>query len=360
MGYQIERPLRSLIDFGIVSMNDKRIVIDRNKIRRHRQKMREAQLKKLDFEDIQGLYFDGRKDITNSFVENKIKKIKEEHISFVQQPHSLYIGHKTTDSGSAESAVKSIDEIVADKSIRTEKIKSIGSDGMPTNTGHISGVIRRLELKWKRPLQWNICLLHLTEIPLKALILLLDGTTKSPTELSGPIGKRLPNVLEFHVVKFQRVEFAYKDKIQDIAHTLSSDQRYLFDICSAISNGVVPYELVKRSPGTMSHARWLTKANRILRLYIGELNPSSELQVLVKYIIQVYAPMMFEIKHKHSVVYGPVHLANMLKMSRFLEPDHLKCVEDQIQRNAFYAHPEHILLAMINDSEERIRRMAWE
>lgn len=48
----------TLVDFEIISSDDKTFVIDRSKIRRHRKKLRESQTWNLNFTDIQGLYFD--------------------------------------------------------------------------------------------------------------------------------------------------------------------------------------------------------------------------------------------------------------------------------------------------------------
>ena len=47
---------------------------------------------------------------------------------------------------------------------------------------------------------------------------------------------------------------------------LSTDQEYLHDICNALRSGHSSDDLAKRDPGKMSHARWLTTANRILQL----------------------------------------------------------------------------------------------
>ena len=45
---------------------------------------------------------------------------------------------------------------------------------------------------------------------------------------------------------------------------LSTDQKYLFDICNGISRGNISISLSLRDPGKISHSRWLTTANRIL------------------------------------------------------------------------------------------------
>lgn len=193
----------------------------------------------------------------------------------------------------------------------------------------------------------------------KTLFKHIDGDTKSPNSYSGPIGKRLTNCEAKHIIEFSPIIFPNAPHIDAISHTLNTDQHYLYEISKAISKGSVSDELAKRSPGVMSHARWVTTANRILRLYVAQPNPSVNLKIVVKYIMTVYSPMVFEIKHKSSIVYGPIHLAKVLTSSKFLQPTHLRVIRASIQRNGFYAHPEHILLAMTNDDDENVRKMSW-
>ena len=60
---------------------------------------------------------------------------------------------------------------------------TIGCDGTNVNTGALGGVIRLLELKLGRALQWFVCTLHCNEtneLPLRHLIQHLDGGTQGP------------------------------------------------------------------------------------------------------------------------------------------------------------------------------------
>lgn len=348
-----------LVDFGIVSTDDNLFVIDRNKVRRHRRKLRNIQVQELRHDDIHGLYFDGRKDTTKTYTDTTMKTIREEHISFVQEPDSLFIGHKSVEDGKADSIVSAIESLLNEKSIPVEQIKILGCDGPKVNTGEDGGVIRKIEIKWGRPVQWVICQLHMNELPLRALITKLDGGTKGPNTYSGPIGKRLTGCEDLPIVKFEPIPFTCPENLPDIAHTLSSDQKYLFEFCTALSKGQISDEMAKRSPGTLAMARWTVTANRILRLYVSTNTPSNNLKQMTKYVMNSYAPILFKIKHKSSIVFGPIHLFNMIESSRTLPADMIEVVQTCIQRNAFYAHPEHVVLAMTNDNDEDIRKMAW-
>ncbi|GBM43156.1 hypothetical protein AVEN_2281-1 [Araneus ventricosus] len=85
---------------------------------------------------------------------------------------------------------------------------------------------------------------------------------------------------------------------------LSCNQKYLLNNCTAISSGVGSSVLAKCQPGMLNLARWLTTANRILRLYISTSDPSNELITLVVFILRVYAPSWFRIKFHHSIKDG--------------------------------------------------------
>lgn len=110
-----------------------------------------------------------------------------------------------------------------------------------------------------------ICLLHTNELPLRHLILQIDEKTNDPRGFSGPIRKQQSACEKMPVVPLKKVE-ADVELPEVIINDLSTDQKYLYEICLAIGEGVVSPQLASKQPGKMSHARWLTTANRILRL----------------------------------------------------------------------------------------------
>ena len=151
-------------------------------------------------------------------------------------------------------------------------VKKIASsllcDGCAVNTGVNGGIIRRLELYLCRPLQWLICLLHCNELPFKDIFKYLDGITQGPGSYSGPIGKKIVgDVHKMPIVKYEAIPGLLKTYTDACIKSLSSDQKYLYFICHAVQDGVLPKDttLLSRSPGMMHEARWLTKANRIMR-----------------------------------------------------------------------------------------------
>ena len=175
-------------------------------------------------------------------------------------------------------------------------LKAILCDGTPVNTGRVGGVIKLLESNLGRPLHWFICLLHLNELILRHAFHFIDGKSSGPDSFTGSMGKHIKN-LEFSDIIDYEIVPGCVDIIPDYSvNTLSGDQLYLYEICNAIKTGNFPHDLKMKSPGKLHHARWLTLANRVLRLYVSTPNPCNKLHDLVKIIMNCYAPGWFYIK----------------------------------------------------------------
>ncbi len=67
----------------------------------------------------------------------------------------------------------------------------------------------------------------------------------------------------------------------------STDQKFLLEISQVVTTSCCFENLAGRNPGKISHARWLTTSNRILRLYVAESNPSSKFITLMTHIVKV-------------------------------------------------------------------------
>lgn len=128
---------------------------------------------------LNSIYFDGRKDKTlvSERKETRLhrKEISEEHVSILSEPGSHYIGHSTSEKGTAIGIAKSIIELIKRKELNTTEIECVGCDGTATNTGWKGGIIQHLEHHFGRLVQWAVCLLHANELPLRHLFTKLDG-----------------------------------------------------------------------------------------------------------------------------------------------------------------------------------------
>ena len=282
-----------LEDVGSIQKEDFNSVIDRNKIRRARKRVRsEHQQNDKITLLLKGIYFDGRKDKT--MAQEEIDNVKhkrtglEEHVVLVQEPESHYVGHFTPASGSAAAVTSGIFNFLETNSISTDDIVAVGCDGTAVNTGRKGGVIHMVEMRLQRPVQWIICLLHSNELSLRYLIEDLDGKTTGPKGFTGPLGRQLNNCEKLSVAEFNAI-VSPKIKINDTE--LSTDQKSLLDIYRAVSGGSCSASLASRNPGKIVHSRWLTTANRFLRLYVSTNEPSSILIEIVQFIMTVYVPV---------------------------------------------------------------------
>ena len=137
-------------------------------------------------------------------------------------------------------------------------------------------------------------MLHLNELPFRHLFDAFDEKTTGPATFAGEIGEQFKNkVHQLQLVTFQAVSCDIPRILSQVVNDLSTDQRYLYEMCKAVSMGKMSEELGRRSRGALHHARWLTRANQILRLYVSSLNPSDKLKDLVKIVMQLYAPGFF-------------------------------------------------------------------
>jgi len=355
-----------LKDHGIVSSKDSTFVVDKNKLRRERERQRKVIQKEEQqtIHLINGFYIDGRKDATLMTKEINGRYHRhvelEEHYVIVGEPGEFYLSHVAPTSGSGSAIAQSVFNFLKD-SLLYDKLAIIGSDGTASMTGAKKGAIRCLEELLQRPLQWAICLLHCNELPLRHIFKTLDGTTKSPSSFSGPIGKELSgSVTEWDVVKFKPIpnsDFPVLPPL--LLDSLSTDQFYAYNICWEIIQGNNETDIQFLEIGELCHSRWLTLGCRLLRKYISEKKPSKNLKILAEYCIQVYFPSWFEIKHLCSISDGAKNFFNLIQRHLvFPYPNVLDIAKLTLQRNAFFSHPENIMLSMLGDSNLEIRKLA--
>lgn len=256
------------------------------------------------------------------------KVVKEEHISLLAEPGSKYIGHVSPASASSENVTGEIFSFLNDEKV-SKDFKAVGTDATNVNTGWKGGVIQAIEEHLALPLQWLICMLHLNELPFRHLFRHLDGRTTGPRAFKGPIGQQLKDSIKLTIVKFKKISC----KLPTLPKDISTDQKYLYNMCLAISTGKCSETLAMTLPGNICHSRWLTTANNILRLYVGTAKPSKNLIILTKYILKVYAPVWFSIKTKSKCFNGASNLHQLIASCRYL-PSYLKqIIHPVLQRN---------------------------
>lgn len=350
-----------------VGYGDRSKVVDRSKVRRARNELRNEKVterrEQLERKVLRGLYFDGRKDRTLSLVKvggiAKKQVTNDEHITLLEEPGSHYLSHFTPPCGTAVAIKSGIFDFFIDNDVSLENLVAVGCDATVVNTGQIGGVVHLIESELQRPVQWLVCMLHINELPLRHLFLHLDGASTGPRSFSGPLGKVLRDCERLPIAVFESIDFNRSLDLSDVRDELSTDQKYLWDICQSISEGHCSMSLAHRSPGNLNLSRWLTLANRILRLYVATSNPSENLFVLAKYVLTVYAPIWFETKYMSNCSDGPRHFYSLVRKSRYLSPQLRGIVDPVLRRNAYNAHQENILIAMVSDSQDHIRSLGY-
>lgn len=141
---------------------------------------------------------------------------------------------------------------------------------------------------------------------------------------------------------------------------LTTDEMYLYKTSLAISSGVVSVHLSNTKPGPIAHSRGLTKARRLLRLYVTTNNPSKNLKILANYIIKVYMPMYFKLKYYNSVVYGSILFYKFICWTQCLDSNIRPIVNNVVKENAYYAHSENILLAILFNIGKKNTRFGYK
>ncbi|GBO34888.1 hypothetical protein AVEN_60916-1 [Araneus ventricosus] len=160
-----------LHDVGLITSNNSYLVFDENKLRREKVKVRKdfksQALSEAQALTLKGLYFNGCKDST--LIEERVdtkrytRKAKNECLCLIEELGSRYITHLSPSFGTAKQISATIIGYFEGITRYLSRLLAIGCDGTSVNTGWKSGVIRRLELKLCKPLQWVICLPHFNE-----------------------------------------------------------------------------------------------------------------------------------------------------------------------------------------------------
>jgi hypothetical protein len=282
-------------------------------LRRARQKLRSEVISEEKIDSIPALYFDGRKDKTLKIVSKGRKKYRqtiiEQHISIIKEPGSTYIRYAVPSHGTAKSLAFAIHvTLTSHLNISLNDTVAIGCDGTVVNTGKYGGVIRLLEKRLNRPLQWIVCLLHMNELPLRHLFSKLDGTTTGPATYSGVIGKLLDDCEKQNIVAFEKIEGVLPD-ISD-AKDLSANQRYLYEITSAVIRGECYSDLANGSRAKCLTPGGLPKPTEFCDYTSQPRN--QKLTHLATYVVKVYTPVWFEINRHPTCKDGARHFWRLI------------------------------------------------
>ena len=103
--------------------------------------------------------FDRKQDMALVEETNCRGSMKEEHYVIVSFPDNKYVDHVVPESSRATNVANEIMSVLKETE-STDTLQAIVRDGTNNNTGKSNDIIRKLEEKPGRPLQWLVCLLH--------------------------------------------------------------------------------------------------------------------------------------------------------------------------------------------------------
>ena len=102
-------------------------------------------------------------------------------------------------------------------------------------------------------------------------------------------------------------------------------------------------------------------ASNLLRLYAQTSQPHKNLIKMVRYILNVYAPVVFDLKWHPHLVNGSVHIFNLLRNARqLLSEEDLSVFHDSLLNNNFMMNHELILVALLGDPDQSKRQIAFD
>ena len=365
-----------LIDLKLVSKEEAHLIVDHHKVQRARDKvmeeLRDEAEKDVEESELMCIFFDGRKDKTKVIVEDEegdefARTQFEEHYTLTD-PHK-YLTHFTPDEGSgAKGVATKVVEFLSDAK-QLENVKVVGGDSTSPNTGWKEGAIHHIETGKGEKVLWDICMLHTNELPLRHLMKNLGMETTGANTFSGVLGQLVKDdVHEFEVNEnFEKLEFAtdLRELPDYIVADLSTDQKYMYKITRMIITGHLQINILKQVVGPVNHSRWLTTACRLCRIWVSNhgLRKNSKaftsLKKIVSFIVSVYVPMWFEVKCKPNICHGPDHVLTAVGLvEKYCSPEIKEVVHPVMQRGAWHAHTENILLNMIGSDNLSKREFA--
>lgn len=362
----------TLTGIGLITENAKGLVVTESLLRKRAKKLgciisKSWSDKYRRSTELKCFFFDGVSAYNNMPVMKNNKYVADrstlyDNIVIVQEPGGRYVGFTPTPHSDAESIFQHLLTFFNENNIDLSHLMAIGCDGAATNVGVDNGIIRKLEEALGRPLHHIVCLLHLLEVILKAIITFYYGENIVIYKHIGQINEDLKNCHNYEIEAFEKIELEnmpHTDKMFD-SSVLNSDQKYLYDMGKAVNNGFVNETLAARKPGDISGPRWTTLAARFLRLYVSTKRPTFKMVCVIKFIQNIYIPILFQIKLYPDWIKGSEHLFNILMYAQRLGEDSFRVIKDRIAFNSFFAHPENVLMCMLCDQSTDVKRAAYD
>ena len=122
--------------------------------------------------------------------------------------------------------------------------------------------------------------------------------------------------------------------------------------------GVMPDTLAGQTIGPLITSRWITCGARVCCRYTRTRRPSKALIRLTKVVVNLYFPGWFMFKRFPHIQSGSRNFFYVLKLTRDLEKEDKAIAQKVLQDNSYWAHTENLIISMMCDDREEVRRRA--
>ena len=297
--------------------------------------------------------------------------VQEEHVAVSVEPSGKYLTHFVPEEPihPEKPALKVAQALhgILEENGSVDALQVLQGDSTNSNTGWRGGTHAHLEKLLDRKLFWAICNLHTNELPLRHLIEIIDGPTCSDKGFMGPVCSLLSKVNEMEYnPNFKKLPGG-EDLIsipQKVLDKMSTDQKVCYKLVEALKAGHLPPAMQEMLCGPLCHARWLTTAQRIAFLWTRKHGLSGSnlkvLEMLVKFCLESYFNLYFDIKVKHMIVDAPYHILTSLRILKTQPKKVRDAVTFYIRTGAWYSHPECLLLSLLSSNDLSDRKFAVE
>ena len=107
-----------------------------------------------------------------------------------------------------------------------------------------------------------------------------------------------------------------------VRHQVSNVQSYLYQIVSSIQNGSVSSDLAAKKPGEIEPCQVDNACISLLSFVCccGKKAYNFNLSIIVNFIVNIYAQMLFKIKSNASIIDGSRNFFVFIKLIQNLDP----------------------------------------
>ena len=307
--------------------------------------------------------FDERRDLCKDQHSNNDTSKRYENctVIFYYQTEEVYAGHFIPLDGTGAALADGLFTFCEELNVDLSQLVGICTDGCAKMIGKHNGAHVCFERLVGRPLLRQLCIFHKLEKSYSCYASILGFKSTGPSTLAEPWQSLLHGDLHnLPVTNFTVINNNFVLAIlqsMDPKVKLSKDHQIFKGLLLCILTGETN-KSVRQKIGPINMARFTTSETRVLRRYISSENPPEKLLSLVRYIVNVWAPLFLQSKIFYNKLYmGPEILLLEITLSRkFLTNEEMLEMMKSYNRNGFYANHENILLCMVcsNDQQKRL------